>query len=56
MAARKTARKLTPKHCPACKGSGEVAVSVRVGRTRRVVGQQTGMCLACFGTGQAPTD
>ncbi|MFE6807997.1 hypothetical protein ACFVEN_41090 [Streptomyces sp. NPDC057681] len=57
MAARKpSARKPTAKKCPACKGSGEVAVSVRVGRKRRVAGQQTGLCLGCLGTGEAATD
>ncbi len=44
-----------PEKCSACKGTGTVAVSVRVGRRHRVVGQQDGMCLACFGTGTAPT-
>lgn len=42
-----------PENCPACKGTGTVAVTVRVGRRRRVVGQQDGMCLACFGNGTA---
>lgn len=39
--------------CEVCKGTGTVAVTVRVGRRRRVVGQQDGMCLACFGNGTA---
>ncbi|MGW1022856.1 hypothetical protein ACWD4J_03930 [Streptomyces sp. NPDC002577] len=57
MAARKsTARKRPAKKCPICKGTGDVAISVRVGRKHRVVGQQNGLCLACFGTGDAPTD
>ncbi|MER5179848.1 hypothetical protein ABT009_16000 [Streptomyces sp. NPDC002896] len=57
MATRKTtARKRPSKTCPICKGTGEVAVSVRIGRKRRVVGQQNGLCLTCFGTGLAPTD
>ncbi|OAH13423.1 hypothetical protein [Streptomyces jeddahensis] len=57
MAARKsTARKRPAKKCPVCKGTGEVAVLVRVGRKHRVVGQQNGLCLTCFGTGDAPTD
>ncbi|WP_406344531.1 hypothetical protein [Streptomyces sp. NBC_00648] len=56
MAARKvTARTPKPKPCRVCKGTGEVAISVRVGRKRRVVGQQNGYCLNCFGTGDAPT-
>ncbi|MGQ4382866.1 hypothetical protein [Streptomyces sp. SAS_270] len=56
-AARKPAvRKPRAKQCPACKGTGEVAVTVRVGRKRRLVGQQTGLCLGCFGTGEALQD
>jgi hypothetical protein len=38
-----------------CKGTGQVAVTVRVGRRHRLVGQQEGMCLTCFGSGEAPT-
>ncbi|MFK8908898.1 hypothetical protein [Streptomyces sp. YS-3] len=45
-----------PVKCPACKGSGEVSRSVRVGRRHRVVGQQTGLCLTCLGSGNAPTE
>ncbi|WP_405670653.1 hypothetical protein [Streptomyces sp. NBC_01530] len=58
MAARKSTarRKPPPQQCEPCKGTGEVARTVLVGRKRRVVGQQTGICLACFGTGDAPTD
>jgi DnaJ-class molecular chaperone len=40
-----------PEECPTCKGTGTVAVTVHVGRRHRIVGQQDGMCLACFGTG-----
>ncbi|MEU9609598.1 hypothetical protein [Streptomyces sp. NPDC048057] len=47
---RKTTTPKPPK-CPACKGTGTVAVAVRVGRRRRVVGQQDGMCLGCLGSG-----
>ncbi|WTX32685.1 hypothetical protein OG970_24025 [Streptomyces sp. NBC_00658] len=43
-----------PAECEPCKGTGEVAQTVRVGRKRRSVGQQAGICLACFGTGEAP--
>ncbi|MBC9714634.1 hypothetical protein H9Y04_18920 [Streptomyces sp. TRM66268-LWL] len=43
------------KKCRPCKGTGEVSRPVVVGRKRRTVGHQTGMCLNCFGTGQAPT-
>ncbi|MDI3387054.1 hypothetical protein QIS99_12720 [Streptomyces sp. B-S-A8] len=46
-------RKAPPAKCPTCKGSGEVARAVRVGRKRRSVGQQTGLCLACLGSGEA---
>ncbi|MFD6993520.1 hypothetical protein [Streptomyces sp. NPDC059943] len=42
-----------PPPCEPCKGSGQVAITVRVGRKRRPVGQQDGICLTCFGTGQA---
>ncbi|WP_338696594.1 hypothetical protein V2W30_14055 [Streptomyces sp. Q6] len=56
-----TARKRTPRKpvepakCETCKGSGEISVAVRVGgRKQRTTGhQQTGMCLACFGSGEA---
>ncbi|WP_328581428.1 hypothetical protein [Streptomyces sp. NBC_00370] len=43
-----------PVACPVCKGSGQVAVTVRVGRRRRPVGQQDGFCLNCFGSGTDP--
>ncbi|MFF3000890.1 hypothetical protein ACFVTC_41100 [Streptomyces sp. NPDC057950] len=43
---------VTPK-CGPCGGTGEVPAAVRVGRNRRTVGQQAGICLACFGTGEA---
>ncbi|MEU7338248.1 hypothetical protein [Streptomyces sp. NPDC007074] len=43
---------VTPK-CGPCGGTGEVPAAVRVGRKRRTVGQQAGICLACFGTGEA---
>lgn len=60
--ARKTNRPATtttapaepaPSPCAACKGTGTVAVTVRVGRRHHVVGSQDGMCLGCFGTGEA---
>ena len=55
MAAKRTTTKKPtasePKPCEPCKGTGEVASSVRVGRTRRTVGQQSGICLTCFGAG-----
>ncbi len=40
--------------CPVCKGTKEVSRAVRVGRKRRLVGEQTGICLKCFGTGKDP--
>ncbi|MER7478640.1 MULTISPECIES: hypothetical protein [Streptomyces] len=40
--------------CPVCHGTGEVARTVRVGRKHRVVGEQSGLCLNCLGSGQAP--
>ncbi|WP_405676830.1 hypothetical protein OG292_19525 [Streptomyces sp. NBC_01511] len=51
-AAKKTAP-ATPPPCEPCEGSGQVAITVRVGRKRRPVGQQDGICLTCLGTGQA---
>lgn len=53
VAARKTPAKPAPKQCEPCKGSGEVSRTVLVGRKRRVVGSQTGICLNCFGSGEA---
>ncbi len=48
-----TAPKPEPVKCRTCKGSGEVSRTVRVGRKQRPVGQQTGLCLACLGSGEA---
>ncbi|MFD8652148.1 hypothetical protein [Streptomyces mirabilis] len=45
-----------PPKCGPCDGTGEVATTVHVGRKRRAVGKQAGICLACFGTGEATTD
>ncbi|MFC8436199.1 hypothetical protein [Streptomyces sp. NPDC057253] len=42
-----------PAKCQTCKGSGEVSRTVHVGRKRRPVGRQTGICLACLGSGEA---
>ncbi|WP_405779875.1 hypothetical protein [Streptomyces sp. NBC_00859] len=39
--------------CEPCGGTGNVPVTVRVGRKRRPVGTQDGLCLNCFGTGTA---
>jgi DnaJ-class molecular chaperone len=49
---KKTAPK--PAGCPVCKGTGEVSRTVHVGRKRRAVGEQSGLCLNCLGTGNAP--
>jgi len=39
-----------PQPCPTCKGTGTVTDTIRVGRRRRTVGQQDGICPTCFGT------
>ncbi|MFC5027879.1 hypothetical protein ACQFX6_17445 [Streptomyces sp. DSM 41987] len=50
---RRTTAKAPPK-CQVCKGTGEVAVPVKVGRKQRITDdQQVGMCLTCFGSGEA---
>jgi hypothetical protein len=57
MAARKTTARKPPAsaECPVCKGAGEVAIPVKVGRSRRETeDQQLGMCLTCLGSGQDP--
>lgn len=51
--ARRPAKPAEQPKCEVCKGTGQVAVTVRFGRKHRPVGQQEGMCLSCFGTGQA---
>ncbi|MEU9411338.1 hypothetical protein AB0E08_37360 [Streptomyces sp. NPDC048281] len=43
-----------PPQCEVCKGTGEVSRAVQVGRKRRTVGKQTGFCLNCLGSGEAP--
>ena len=58
MATRKTTSRRKapapePAKCGPCNGTGEVARTVRIGRKQRVVGQQTGICLACLGSGEA---
>ncbi|WP_225077060.1 hypothetical protein [Streptomyces sp. CoT10] len=55
MATRKNA-KPKPASCPDCKGRGEVPTTVLVGRKRRAVGKQSGICLNCLGTGEASAD
>ncbi|MGV9968957.1 hypothetical protein ACWDU3_34190 [Streptomyces olivaceus] len=61
MAPRKTTKTTKPVKpattpCPPCNGTGEVSRPVRVGRKHRLVGQQAGMCLNCFGAGEIPAD
>lgn len=53
--ARKSA-KPAAKPCSPCNGTGEVSRTVYVGRKRRSVGQQTGLCLNCLGAGELPAD
>ncbi|MER6638860.1 hypothetical protein ABT285_25300 [Streptomyces microflavus] len=43
-----------PAPCQPCGGTGNVAITVRVGRKRRPVGQQDGLCLNCLGSGTDP--
>ncbi|WP_328894928.1 hypothetical protein [Streptomyces sp. NBC_00236] len=43
-----------PVPCTPCGGTGNVSTTVRVGRKRRPVGQQDGLCLNCFGSGTDP--
>ncbi|WP_329219831.1 hypothetical protein [Streptomyces microflavus] len=43
-----------PATCQPCGGTGNVAITVRVGRKRRPVGQQDGLCLNCLGSGTDP--
>ncbi|MCX3058880.1 hypothetical protein [Streptomyces beihaiensis] len=53
---RKTApAKPEPAKCPACDGTGEASRAVRVGarKGRLTDHQQTGLCLTCWGTGEA---
>ncbi|MEL5959830.1 hypothetical protein AADR41_34595 [Streptomyces sp. CLV115] len=49
----KASAPVEPAKCQPCNGTGNVAVTVRVGRKRLPVGQQDGLCLNCFGTGTA---
>ncbi|MGW1095930.1 hypothetical protein ACWD5W_09065 [Streptomyces sp. NPDC002455] len=43
-----------PAVCQPCGGTGNVPTTVRVGRKRRPVGQQDGLCLNCLGSGTNP--
>ncbi|MGW6013986.1 hypothetical protein [Streptomyces sp. NPDC055210] len=55
MATRKRPARKIPElpKCGPCNGTGEVPRAVRVGRKHRLVGQQSGICLSCLGTGEA---
>ncbi|MFJ9011976.1 hypothetical protein [Streptomyces canus] len=58
-ARRKTApAKPEPAKCPDCDGKGEVTEAVKVGaRKGRITDDhQTGLCLTCWGSGEAPID
>lgn len=52
-AARRAPR---PKKCPDCKGIGEITEAVKVGarKGRATDDRQTGLCLTCWGKGEAP--
>ncbi|EGG49610.1 hypothetical protein SGM_0685 [Streptomyces griseoaurantiacus M045] len=58
MVTRKTAKTVpaVPEPCPVCKGTGDVPRTVHVGRKRRPVGEQSGICLHCLGTGEAAAE
>ncbi|MEU2415337.1 hypothetical protein ABZ736_28860 [Streptomyces sp. NPDC013099] len=43
-----------PAACKPCGRTGNVPTTVRVGRKRRPVGQQDGLCLNCLGSGTDP--
>ncbi|MFE5816961.1 hypothetical protein ACFQ6S_26640 [Streptomyces sp. NPDC056479] len=47
-----------PSKCPDCGGNGECTEAVKVGtRKGRITDDhQTGLCLTCWGSGEAPTD
>ncbi|KOG73484.1 hypothetical protein ADK77_09180 [Streptomyces antibioticus] len=51
-------RKPRPKPCHDCNGTGEITETVRVGarKGRATDDRQTGLCLTCWGSGEAPTD
>jgi hypothetical protein len=53
-----TRRKPQPTKCPDCNGTGEITETVRVGarKGRATDDRQTGLCLTCWGSGEAPTD
>ncbi|MCL8017679.1 hypothetical protein [Streptomyces sp. AS02] len=47
-----------PAKCPDCDGQGEITEAVKVGvRKGRITDdRQSGLCLTCWGTGEAPSD
>lgn len=53
-----TRRKPRLKPCPDCNGTGEITETVRVGarKGRATDDRQTGLCLTCWGSGEASTD
>ncbi|GAB2962024.1 hypothetical protein [Streptomyces heilongjiangensis] len=53
-----TRRTPRPKQCPDCNGTGEITETVRVGarKGRATDDRQTGLCLTCWGSGEATTD
>ena len=50
---RKPKAVAAPAPCPACDGSGET--EQKVTRSRRTIRGQLGVCLTCFGDGNART-
>ncbi|NUS54050.1 MAG: hypothetical protein HOV66_04190 [Streptomycetaceae bacterium] len=57
-ATRRKSAPVKPAKCPDCDGHGEITEAVKVGaRKGRITDhRQTGLCLTCLGTGEAPTD
>ncbi|MFI8865292.1 hypothetical protein ACIGNW_00010 [Streptomyces sp. NPDC053707] len=51
---KKSSTSTEPAACKPCGGTGNVPTTVRVGRKRRPVGQQDGLCLNCLGSGTDP--
>ncbi|MFF9409057.1 hypothetical protein ACF1B0_26565 [Streptomyces anandii] len=56
-APRRRTAKPQPRPCPDCQGNGEITEAVRVGtrKGRTTDDRQAGLCLTCWGTGEAPT-
>lgn len=57
-APRRKAAKPEPAKCPDCDGTGESTEAVRVGsrKGRATADEQAGLCLNCWGSGEAPID